>query len=154
MKIHRYFFWIQDNFIEIYKEGKIERYDGEDRIYINNLEDFWKKWEKNSKIILSRDKVDFTFLIDERINRENLLKSIEKYTKDFSSEFSSEDLKKILDIKNIKKVIFNFNKEEVGNNINEDILKEILNQRVEEKEEEIEEGILDSYFKEIWKNKR
>ena len=178
MKIHRYFFWIQDNFIEIYKEGKIERYDGEDRIYINNLEDFWKKWEKNSKIILSRDKVDFTFLIDERINRENLLKSIEKYTKDFSSEFSSEDLKKILDIKNIKKVIFNFNKEEVaiaktiekyvetefdeelikifllGNNINEDILKEILNQRVEEKEEEIEEGILESYFKEIWKNKR
>ena len=152
MKIHRYFFWIQDNFIEIYKEGKIERYDGEDRIYINNLEDFWKKWEKNSKIILSRDKVDFTFLIDERINRENLLKSIEKYTKDFSSEFSSEDLKKILDIKNIKKVIFNFNKEEVaiaktiekyvetefdeelikifllGNNKNEDILKEILNQ--------------------------
>ena len=83
MKIHRYFFWIQDNFIEIYKEGKIERYDGEDRIYINNLEDFWKKWEKNSKIILSRDKVDFTFLIDERINRENLLKSIEKYKKNF-----------------------------------------------------------------------
>ena len=179
MKIHRYFFWIEDNFIEIYKDGKLERYDGEERTYINKLDEFWKKWEKNSKIILSRDKVNFTFLIDEKIDRESLFESIEKYQKDFSCEFSSEDLKKVLDNKNIKKVIFNFNKQEIsiaktlekyveiesdddlikifilGNNINKDILKEILNQRVEDNEkEEINEGLLDSYFREKWKNKK
>ncbi len=179
MKIHRYFFWIEDNFIEIYKDGKLERYDGEEKTYINKLDEFWKKWEKNSKIILSRDKVNFTFLIDEKTNRESLFESIEKYQKDFSYEFSSEDLKKVLDNKNIKKVIFNFNKQEIsiaktlekyveiesdddlikmfilGNNINKDILKEILNQRVEDNEkEEINEGLLDSYFREKWKNKK
>ena len=41
------------------------------------------------------------------------------------------------------------------NNINKDILKEILNQRVEDNEkEEINEGLLDSYFREKWKNKK
>ena len=159
MKIHRYFFWIEDNFIEIYKEGKLERYDGEDRTYINNLDDFWKKWESNSRIILSS---------------ENLLNSIEKYTSkmDFSSEFSSEDLKKILDSKNIKKARFNYNDEEItivktedkymetefvddstkifilGNNVNTDILKEIPNQRVEKKEKkEYKIGRIASYYK-------
>lgn len=179
MKIHKYFFWIEDNFIEIYKDGKLEKYDGEEKTYINKLDEFWKKWEKNSKIILSRDKVNFTFLIDEKIDRGSLFESIEKYQKDFSCEFSSEDLKKVLDNKNIKKVIFNFNKQEIsiaktlekyvetesdddlikifilGNNINKDILKEILNQRVEDNEkEEINEGLLDSYFREKWKNKK
>lgn len=94
MKIHKYFFWIEDNFIEIYKDGKLEKYDGEEKTYINKLDEFWKKWEKNSKIILSRDKVNFTFLIDEKIDRRSLFESIEKYQKDFSYEFSSEDLKK------------------------------------------------------------
>lgn len=174
MKIHRYFFWIEDNFIEIYKEGKLERYDGEDRTYINNLDDFWKKWESNSRIILSSEKIDFTFLIDEKTDRENLLNSIEKYTSkmDFSSEFSSEDLKKILDSKNIKKARFNYNDEEItivktedkymetefvddstkifilGNNVNTDILKEIPNQRVEKKEKkEYKIGRIASYYK-------
>lgn len=174
MKIHRYFFWIEDNFIEIYKDGKLERYDGEDRTYINNLDDFWKKWESNSRIILSSEKIDFTFLIDEKTDRENLLNSIEKYTSkmDFSSEFSSEDLKKILDNKNIKKARFSYNDEEIvivktedkyietelvndstkifilGNNINTDILKEIPNQRVEKKEKkEYKIGRIASYYK-------
>lgn len=174
MKIHRYFFWIEDNFIEIYKDGKLERYDGEDRTYINNLDDFWKKWESNSRIILSSEKIDFTFLIDEKTDRENLLNSIEKYTSkmDFSSEFSSEDLKKILDNKNIKKARFSYNDEEIvivktedkyietelvndstkifilGNNVNTDILKEIPNQRVEKKEKkEYKIGRIASYYK-------
>lgn len=174
MKIHRYFFWIEDNFIEIYKDGKLERYDGEDRTYINNLENFWKKWESNSRIMLSDEKIDFTFLVDEKTDRENLLNSIEKYSYeiDLSSEFSSEDLKKILDIKNIKKVIFNYNNEEIaiakteekyikaeldddlikisilGNNVNVDILKEISNQRVEKKEKkEYKTGRLSSFFR-------
>ena len=180
MKIHRYFFWIEDNFIEIYKDGKLERYDGEDRTYINNLENFWKKWESNSRIMLSDEKIDFTFLVDEKTDRENLLNSIEKYNYeiDLSPEFSSEDLKKILDIKNIKKVIFNYNNEEItiakteekymetefedeltkifilGNNINEDILKEISNQRVEKKEKkDYKLGRLGSYFKKKGKNR-
>ena len=91
---------------------------------------------------------------------------------DFSSEFSSEDLKKILDSKNIKKARFNYNDEEItivktedkyietelvndstkifilGNNINTDILKEIANQRVEKKEKkEYKIGRIASYYK-------
>jgi hypothetical protein len=174
MKIHRYFFWIEDNFIEIYKDGKLERYDGEDRTYVKKLDDFWKKWESNSKIILSDEKIDFTFLIDEKIDKENLFNSIEKYAtkRDLSSEFSSEDLKKILDSKNIKKVRFKYNDEELtivkteekyikaeldddlikisilGNNVNVDILKEISNQRVEKKEKkEYKTGRLSSFFR-------
>ena len=130
--------------------------------------------------MLSDEKIDFTFLVDEKTDRENLLNSIEKYSYeiDLSSEFSSEDLKKILDIKNIKKVIFNYNNEEIaiakteekymetefedeltkifilGNNINEDILKEISNQRVEKKEKkDYKLGRLGSYFKKKEKNR-
>ena len=130
--------------------------------------------------MLSDEKIDFTFLVDEKTDRENLLNSIEKYNYeiDLSPEFSSEDLKKILDIKNIKKVIFNYNNEEItiakteekymetefedeltkifilGNNINEDILKEISNQRVEKKEKkDYKLGRLGSYFKKKEKNR-
>ena len=39
MKIHRYFFWIEDNFIEIYKNGNLEKYEGEEKLYIDNFED-------------------------------------------------------------------------------------------------------------------
>jgi len=102
MKIHRYFFWIEDNFIEIYKNGNLEKYEGEEKLYIDNFETFWEKWKKNSKIIASRDAIDFTFLIDKKVNKGDLLKSLVTYKKENEINFSSEDLKKILDIKDFK----------------------------------------------------
>ena len=178
MKIHRYFFWIEDNFIEIYKNGNLEKYEGEEKLYIDDFKTFWEKWKKNSKIIASRDAIDFTFLVDKKVNKGDLLKNLDIYKKETEMNFSSEDLKKILDIKNIEKVIFNFNKEEVaiaktiekyveseyeedlpeillfGENIDEDILNNLANQRVEEKKNKVEAGLLDEFFGNQWKNRK
>ena len=145
MKIHRYFFWIEDNFIEIYKDGKLERYDGEDRTYVKKLDDFWKKWESNSKIILSDEKIDFTFLIDEKIDKEskNIKKVRFKYNDEELTIVKTEEkyIKAELDDDLIKISI-------LGNNVNVDILKEISNQRVEKKEKkEYKTGRLSSFFR-------
>lgn len=48
MKIHRYFFWIEDNFIEIYKNGNLEKYEGEENYILMIL----KLSGKNGKRIL------------------------------------------------------------------------------------------------------
>ena len=78
MKVHRYFFWIEDNVIEIYKNGNLEKYEGEERLYVDKFETFWEKWKKNSKIIASRDAIDFTFLVDKKVNKDDLIESINK----------------------------------------------------------------------------
>ena len=109
MKIHRYFFWIEDNFIEIYKNGNLEKYEGEERLYIDNFKTFWEKWKKNSKIIASRDAIDFTFLVDKKVNKDDLIENLDIYKKETEVNFSSEDLKKILDIKDFKTIVFEFN---------------------------------------------
>ena len=88
MKIHRYFFWIEDNFIEIYKNGNLEKYEGEEKLYIDNFETFWEKWKKNSKIIASRDAIDFTFLIDKKVDKDGLLKDLDIYKKENEINFS------------------------------------------------------------------
>lgn len=178
MKIHRYFFWIEDNFIEIYKNGKLEKYEGEEKLYIDNFETFWKKWEKNSKIITSRDAIDFTFLVDKKVDKDNLLKNLDIYKKETEMNFSSEDLKKILDYKDFKTIVFIFNEQKkaltktkgryvesefeeyfpeitlFGDNIDEDILNNLSNQRVEEKKNKVEAGLLDEIFGKQWKNKK
>ena len=157
MKIHRYFFWIEDNFIEIYKNGNLEKYEGEEKLYIDDFKTFWEKWKKNSKIIASRDAIDFTFFIDKKVNRNDLLKDLDIYKRESEISFSSEDLKKILDFKDFKTIVFIFNEQKkvltktkgkylesefeenlpeialFGENIDEDVLNNLANQRVEEK---------------------
>lgn len=178
MKIHRYFFWIENNFIEIYKNGNLEKYEGEEKLYINNFETFWEKWKKNSKIILSRDAIDFTFLIDNKVNKDDLLKGLDSYKKESEINFSSEDLKKILDAKNFKTIVFEFNDQKkvltktkgryvesefeedlpeitlFGDNIDENILNNLTNQRVEEKKNKVEAGQLDKFFGSQWNNRK
>ena len=170
MKIHRYFFWIEDNFIEIYKNGNLEKYEGEERLYINNFESFWEKWRKNSKVIASRDAIDFIFLIDKKVNKDDLLKGLNIYKKESEINFSSEDLKNILDIKDFKTIVFEFNNQKkaitktkgryvesefeeslpeitlFGDNIDEDVLNNLANQRVEERKNKVEAGLLDKIF--------
>ena len=178
MKIHRYFFWIENNFIEIYKNWNLEKYEGEEKLYINNFETFWEKWKKNSKIILSRDAIDFTFLIDNKVNKDDLLKGLDSYKKESEINFSSEDLKKILDAKNFKTIVFEFNDQKkvltktkgryvesefeedlpeitvFGDNIDENILNNLTNQRVEEKKNKVEAGQLDKFFGSQWNNRK
>ena len=177
MRIHRYFFWVEDNFIEIYKNGKLEKYEGEERLYIDDFETFWEKWKKNSKIITSRDAIDFTFLIDKKVDRNELLRHLDIYNKKSEINFSSEDLKKILDYRNLKKIIFVFNEQKkvltksngkyfesefdeelpeiilFGDNIDDDVLNYISNQRVENKKDKVKPGLLDEIFGKKWKNK-
>ena len=178
MKIHRYFFWIEDNFIEIYKNGNLEKYEGEEKLYIDDFKTFWEKWKKNSKIIASRDAIDFTFFIDKKVNRDDLLKDLDIYKKESEINFSSEDLKKILDCKDFKTIAFIFNEQKkvltkskgkylesefeedlpeitlFGDNIDEDVLNNLANQRVEEKKNKVEAGLLDEIFGNHWKNKK
>ena len=178
MKIHRYFFWIEDNFIEIYKNGSLEKYEGEERLYIDNFKTFWEKWKKNSKIIASCDAIDFTFLIDKKVNKDNLIENLDIYKKETEVNFSSEDLKKLLDIKDFKTIVFEFNDQKkvitktkgryiesefeenlpeitlFGENIDEDILNNLANQRVEEKKNKVEAGLLDEFFGNQWKNRK
>ena len=226
MKIHRYFFWIEDNFIEIYKNGNLEKYEGEEKLYIDNFENFWEKWKKNSKIIASRDAIDFTFLIDKKVNKDDLLKGLDNYKKekeedffyvwrnyikknyiDFEIDFfvknennTYEKIKeiqrqyihsendiiqlfekndlKILDIKDFKTIVFEFNAQKkaitktkgryiesefeedlleitiFGDNIDEDILNNLANQRVEEKKSKVEAGLLDEFFGNQCKNRK
>lgn len=178
MKIHRYFFWIENNFIEIYKNGNLEKYEGEEKLYINNFETFWEKWKKNSKIILSYDAIDFTFLIDNKVNKDDLLKGLDGYKKESEINFSFEDLKKILDAKNFKTIVFEFNDQKkvltktkgkyvesefeenlpeitlFGDNIDENILNNLANQRVEEKKNKVEAGQLDKIFGSQWNNRK
>lgn len=178
MKIHRYFFWIEDNFIEIYKNGNLEKYEGEEKLYIDDFKTFWEKWKKNSKIIASRDAIDFTFFIDKKVNRDDLLKDLDIYKKESEISFSSEDLKKILDFKDFKTIVFIFNEQKkvltktkgkylesefeedlpeialFGENIDEDVLNNLANQRVEEKKNKVEAGLLDEIFSNHWKNKK
>ena len=178
MKIHRYFFWIEDNFIEIYKNGNLEKYEGEEKLYINNFKTFWEKWKKNSKIKASRDAIDFTFLIDKKVDKDGLLKDLDIYKKENEINFSFEDLKKILDVKDFKTIVFEFNNQKkvitkakgryieseleedlpeitlFGENIDEDILNNLANQRVEEKKNKVEAGLLDEFFGNQWKNRK
>ena len=178
MKVHRYFFWIEDNFIEIYKNGNLEKYEGEERLYVDKFETFWEKWKKNSKIIDSRDAIDFTFLIDKKVNKDDLLKGLDNYKKENEINFSSEDLKKILDIKDFKTIVFEFNNQKkvitktkgrylesefeenlaeiilFGDNIDEDILNNLANQRVEEKKNKTEARQLDKIFGSQWNNRK
>lgn len=178
MKVHRYFFWIEDNFIEIYKNGNLEKYEGEEKLYVDNFETFWKKWKKNSKIIASHDAIDFTFLIDKKVNKDDLLKGLDNYKKETEVNFSSEDLKKILDFKDFRTIVFEFNNQKkvitktkgryvesefeenlpeiflFGDNIDEDILNNLANQRVEEKKNKTEAGQLDKIFSSQWNNRK
>lgn len=113
MAIHRYFFWIEDNEIEIYKNGKQVLYRGEKRIdYSTGIANFFDTWKENSAYI-DGDFVDFIFIGSEK---EELEKFVE-FCKDFiyapDIKFTFEDLKNILDNKkNLKKFCLNIEKKE------------------------------------------
>ena len=158
MKIHRYFFWIEDNFIEIYKNGNLEKYEGEEKLYIDNFKTFWEKWKKNSKIIASRDAIDFTFLVDKKVNKDNLIENLD--IKDFKTiVFEFNDQKKVI-TKTKGRYIESEIEENLpeitlfGENIDEDILNNLANQRVEEKKNKVEAGLLDEFFGNQWKNRK
>ena len=177
MKIHRYFFWIENGFIEIFKDGKLEKYEGEEKLHEKDFKKFWEKWKNNSQIA-SRDAIDFTFLIDKKVDRNELLRHLDIYNKKSEINFSSEDLKKLLDIKDFKTIVFEFNNQKkvitktkgryvesefeenlpeiflFGDNIDEDILNNLANQRVEEKKNKTEAGQLDKIFGSQWNNRK
>ena len=158
MKIHRYFFWIEDNFIEIYKNGKLEKYEGEERLYIDDFETFWEKWKKNSKIITSRDAIDFTFLIDKKVDRNELLRHLDIYRNLKKTIFVFNEQKKVLTKSNGKYFESEFDEKlpEIilfGDNIDNDVLNYISNQRVENKKDKVKPGLLDEIFGKKWKNK-
>lgn len=113
MKIHKYFFWIEDDSIETYKDGKIQKYKGEKKFSISNgIKIFWEIWKENSAFI-SDDLTYFIFLGKDNVE----IKKIKKYCEDLKKSeeeiFTFEDLKKILNNKKIGKFVLNLGDEEL-----------------------------------------
>lgn len=112
MKIHKYFFWIEDDNIETYKDGKIQKYKGEEKFNISNgIEIFWKTWEENSAFI-SDDLTYFVFLGKDNLKIEKIKRYCKNLKKAKKETFTFEDLKKILNNKKIRKFSLNINGEE------------------------------------------
>ena len=119
-----------------------------------------------------------SILVDKKVNKDDLIENLDIYKKETEANFSSEDLKKILDFKDFKTIVFIFNEQKkvltktkgkylesefeenlpeialFGENIDEDILNNLANQRVEEKKNKVEAGLLDEFFGNQWKNRK
>ena len=103
MAVHRYFFWIEDTNIEVYKNGKVVPYRGEKKVdYSNGIKNFFVTWEDNSAYI-DGNLVDFTFIGKRKENLEKFIKFCEKYPADTSTQFTFENLKSVIDDKDLKK---------------------------------------------------
>lgn len=113
MKTHKYFFWIEDDSIEVYKNGKIQKYKGEEKFSISNgIEIFWETWKENSAFI-SDDLIYFIFLGKDKAKIERIKKYCEDFKKSEKETFNFEDLKKILNNKKIGKFVLNLDDEEL-----------------------------------------
>ena len=149
----------------------------------------FKKNLKNSKLILvltkeseiqekgSISSISFEDLsedIKNEILKDNKWKILERDVK--TNEILEKE--KILDIKDFKTIVFEFNNQKkvitktkgiyvesefeenlpeiflFGDNIDEDILNNLANQRVEEKKNKIEAGQLDKIFGSQWNNRK
>lgn len=119
-----------------------------------------------------------SILVDKKVNKDDLIENLDIYKKETEANFSSEDLKKLSDIKDFKTIVFEFNDQKkvitktkgryiesefgenlpeitlFGENIDEDILNNLANQRVEEKKNKVEAGLLDEFFGNQWKNRK
>lgn len=103
MAVHRYFFWIEDTNIEVYKNGKAVPYRGEKKVdYSNGIKNFFVTWEDNSAYI-DGNLVDFIFIGKRKENLEKFIKFCEKYPADTSTQFTFENLKSVIDDKDLKK---------------------------------------------------
>lgn len=103
MAIHRYFFWVDDNEIEVYKNGKSVLYRGEKNIdYSQGIEKFFEMWEDNSAYITG-EPVDFTFVGKKKENLEKFVEFCEKFPTDMNVQFTFENLKSVIDDKDLKK---------------------------------------------------
>lgn len=109
---HKYFFWIENDSIEIYKNGKIQKYKGEEKFALSNgIENFWETWKENSAFI-SDDMVCFAFLGKDK----SIIENIKKYCEDFkineNESFTFGDLKLVLSNKKLNKFSLSFNEKE------------------------------------------
>lgn len=113
MKIHRYFFWIDGNEIEIYRNGDLQRYEGSKVYEIEeNFLEFWEEWEKRTSF-LEEDFVDFTFIGKNEEKIKKMKDSIpQKYSLTAQCYFQFDDLKKVLQDKNLSNFLVKIGKEE------------------------------------------
>lgn len=103
MAIYRYFFWIEDNELEVYKNGKIVLYKGERKVdYSQGIDSFFELWKENSAYI-PEALTDFIFIGKKKENLEKFTEYCEKFPFDTSKQFTFENLKSVIDDKNLKK---------------------------------------------------
>lgn len=170
MAIHRYFFWIEDSEIEVYKNGKSVLYRGEKKIdYSQGIEEFFENWKENSAYI-SGEEIDFTFIGKKEENLEKFKEFCEKFPANMNTPFTFENLKQVINEKELKKFCvkvgekeyclqkteFNYNRitknmnlEKIyilGNNIQENFLSEGVSD-MEVQTKNIKESGMASFFR-------
>ena len=100
--MERYFFWLENGYIEIYDNGQLQRYGGEKQCcYRDDIEGFWKRWEDNSAFV-ENGSVDFIFAGEDADEVERVRDYCEERY-NFSSEepFTFEELETVISDKEL-----------------------------------------------------
>lgn len=112
MAIKRYFFWIEENQLELYNNGKLEKYNGEKFTDISlGVKKFFEIWKENSAYIDERDYVDFIFIGENKEKLEKFRSFAEVFEYKSEKKFDFKELKNIIQEKNLGKFCLNINDE-------------------------------------------
>lgn len=103
MAVHRYFFWIEETEVEVYRNGKIVPFKAEKKVnYSTGLKKFFELWEDTASYIEGQS-VDFIFIGKNKEYLETFAEFCEKFPYDMSTEFNFENLKSVIDDKKLDK---------------------------------------------------
>lgn len=118
--MHNYIFWLENDEIESYKNGNIMRYSGEDSFNLaNGIDNFFDKWESNAGYV-EGELINFIFLGREKDKLSESYKAAKKrYNLSEDEEVKFQDIKSILDRKDLKKFTLKSNSDEYSFEKNE-----------------------------------
>lgn len=103
MAIYRYFFWIEETEVEVYKNGKLIPYRAEKKAdYSKGLDNFFELW-KDTASYIDGESVDFTFIGKNKEYLERFAEFCEQFPYSSNTEFTFENLKSVIDDKELGK---------------------------------------------------
>lgn len=119
MKLHKYIFLLLDDKLEIYKDGKLEKYNSEKQYNLKgNYEEFWRAWKGNSAYIEDEDKVNFLYISKKLEDIKKFETNIPSYIKKYEN---GDDFKNpLFEFSDIKEVLDLLEEKEIGLKLNED----------------------------------
>lgn len=103
MTIYRYFFWVEETEIEVYKNGKLIPYRAEKKAnYSKGLDVFFDLW-KDTASYIDGEAVDFTFIGKNKKILEKFIEFCNQFPYNSNTQFTFENLKSVIDDKDLKK---------------------------------------------------